>query len=216
MKAVVLLSGGLDSATLLAHLLAAGHDCRALSVDYGQRHRRELDAAASVARHFGAPHEVVALPASLLAGSALTTGGGPVPHGHYADPTMRATVVPARNTVLLALAAAVAVREGCGAVALANHAGDHPVYPDCRPEFVAAFAGVLALCDYEPVGLLAPFAARSKADVVRRGAELAVPFGLTWSCYEGAALHCGKCGTCVERLEAFRVASVDDPTEYAG
>jgi 7-cyano-7-deazaguanine synthase len=211
MKTVVLLSGGLDSSALLA---TCTPDAVALSVDYGQRHRRELDAAAAVAGHFGVPHEVVALPPGLMAGSALT-GGGAVPHGHYADPSMRATVVPARNTVLLALAAAVAVRERCGAVAYAAHAGDHPVYPDCRPEFAEAYRRVLALCDYEPVELLTPFVRLTKAEVVRVGADRGVPFGLTWSCYEGAEWHCGVCGTCVERREAFALSGVPDPTQYA-
>lgn len=215
MNTVVLLSGGLDSAVLLAHLLDAGHACRAVSVAYGQRHAREVDAAAAVAVRYGVPHEVTALPPSLMAGSALT-GGEPVPRGHYADPVMRATVVPNRNMLLLAVAGAVAVREGCGAVAYAAHAGDHPVYPDCRPEFTEAARELLGLCDYRPLDLLTPFVLWDKAGVVRRGAELGVPFGLTWSCYEGAEWHCGRCGACVERREAFSLTGVPDPTRYAG
>lgn len=214
MKTVVLLSGGLDSSVLLAHLLADGHECRAMSVLYGQRHRREVQAAAAVAAHYGVPHELVELPPSLMAGTTLT-GGGAVPHGHYAHESMKATVVPNRNMVLLALAGAVAVRERCDAVGYAAHAGDHFIYPDCRPEFAGAMADALHLCDERPVQLLRPFVRWSKADIAFRGAALSVPMGLTWSCYEGGGRHCGLCGTCVERREAFALAGVTDPTEYA-
>lgn len=213
MKTVVLLSGGLDSTALVGLLLSQGRPVHALSIDYGQRHRRELEAAAAVAAHYGVRHEVVALPPALLAGSALT-GGGDVPHGHYAAESMRATVVPNRNMLFLALAGAVAVREVAGAAAYAAHAGDHAVYPDCRPEFADAMAAALALCDYAPVRLDRPFVRMTKADIVRRGASIGVPFGLTWSCYEGAEWHCRKCGTCVERAEAFALAGVPDPTAY--
>ena len=215
MKTVVLLSGGLDSAVLLARVLDAGVAAVAVSVDYGQRHARELRAAAAVAAHYGVPRDVVALPPALMSGSALT-GSGPVPHGHYADESMRSTVVPARNLVLLSLAAAVAVREGAAAVAYAAHAGDHAVSPDCRPGFVEAARQVLARCDYRPVSLLTPFVGWAKADVVAEGHRLGVPFAETWSCYEGGKWHCGACGTCVERAEAFATARVPDPTRYAG
>lgn len=213
MKTVVLLSGGLDSTVLLAHRLALGDSVHALCVGYGQRHRREVWAATAVAGHYGVGFEVVELPPTLMKGSVLT-GGGPVPHGHYEDASMRSTVVPARNLVLLSLAAAVAFREGVDAVAYAAHAGDHAVYPDCRPAFVEAVRLTLARCDYRPVTLLTPFVGRTKADVVAEGRRLGVPFELTWSCYEGGCLHCGLCGTCVERREAFRVAGVFDPTVY--
>jgi 7-cyano-7-deazaguanine synthase len=214
MKTVVLLSGGLDSTVLLAHLIADGHKCRALSVLYGQRHQREVQAAAAVADHYSVPHEVVELPSSLMAGTTLT-GGGAVPHGHYAHESMKATVVPNRNMVLLALAGAVAVRERCNAVGYAAHAGDHFIYPDCRPEFANAVSDALALCDERPISLFRPFVRWSKADIVAEGAKLGVPIGLTWSCYEGGEKHCGRCGTCVERREASEVAGVTDPTEYA-
>lgn len=214
MKVVCLLSGGLDSSTLLAKLLSEGHRCRCLSVFYGQRHGvMELGASVLIAGHYDVSHEVARLPVELLAGSALT-GGCDVPEGHYADPSMRATVVPARNTVLLAVAAAVVVREGFDAVAYAAHAGDHAVYPDCRPTFVSAMEDVLARCDYKPVRLLTPFVGRDKSGIVRDGAALGVPFELTYSCYKGDERHCGRCGTCVERREAFQRAGVPDPTPY--
>lgn len=215
MKTVVLLSGGLDSTVLLAGLHAAGHDCRTLSVLYGQRHRVEVDRARAVSARYGVLHEVVELPPSLMAGSAIT-GGGDVPHGHYEHESMRRTVVPNRNMLLLSAAGAVAVRDGCGAVAYAAHAGDHHIYPDCRPEFAEAMGRALALCADRPVALLRPFVTWTKADIVREGSRLGVPFPLTWSCYEGGEKHCGLCGTCFERREAFQLAGVLDPTEYAG
>lgn len=212
-RTVVLLSGGIDSTVLLAHLLDIGRHCYTVSVNYGQRHIHELEAAKYVANSFGVPNEVVIIPNSLMAGSSLT-GSGEVPCGHYTDPRMRATVVPARNTVLLAIAAAVAVREGCNGVAYAAHSGDHTIYPDCRPEFVWAFGRVLSLCDYNPLELLVPFVSWSKTRVVERGNQLRAPLRLTWSCYNEGELHCGKCGACIERKEAFSVAEVPDPTDY--
>jgi 7-cyano-7-deazaguanine synthase len=213
-KVVVLLSGGLDSSVLLGSRVGIGDECRAVSVWYGQRHAIEVDAAKHVSDYYRVPHEVIDLPPSLLAGSALT-GGGEVPHGHYADESMRVTVVPNRNMLLLAIAGAVAVREGAGAVAYAAHTGDHAVYPDCRPAFADAMGAALSLCGYHPVDLLRPFVRMTKADIVRSGWVNRVPLGLTYSCYEGGDRHCGRCGTCVERREAFALAGVPDPTVYA-
>lgn len=216
MKVVCLLSGGLDSTTLLAKLLSEGHRIRCLSVLYGQSHAiQELGAAVMVTNRYDVPFEVVRLPETLLAGSALT-GGGDIPEGHYADPTMRVTVVPARNLLLLALATSVVVREGFDAVAYAAHAGDHSVYPDCRPDFISAAEDVMARADYNPIRLLTPFAGRDKSGIVSDGVKLQVPFELTYSCYRGGERHCGRCGTCVERREAFANAGVTDPTEYGG
>lgn len=127
---------------------------------------------------------------------------------------MKLTVVPNRNMILLALAGAWAVSTKSEAIAYAAHAGDHAIYPDCRPEFAEAMQGALLLCDWHPVRIARPFLAMSKADLVKLGAELGVPFALTWSCYKGGDKHCGKCGTCVERREAFELAGVPDPTKY--
>lgn len=217
MHVVALYSGGLDSTTLLYDLRAQGHTLHALGIDYGQRHARELAAAERGAADLGVPYQAVSLRGllPLLAGSSQTDPAIPVPHGHYADPTMRATVVPNRNLLLLSVAAAGAISLGADAVAYAAHAGDHPVYPDCRPAFVEAARAVLALVHYTPVALLAPYLGLTKADLVRRGTDLGVPYADTWSCYEGGALHCGRCGTCVERREAFVLAGRSDPTVYA-
>jgi 7-cyano-7-deazaguanine synthase len=217
---VAIVSGGLDSVTLAYHLAAEGTRLRVLSFDYGQLHSRELDCARQVALDLGLWHRVVDLRSVgvLLAGSALTDPGVPVPDGHYCDESMRVTVVPNRNAVMLSIAVAVAVAGGFGAVAFGAHGGDHAVYPDCRPEFVATFEAAARAGNegYAPDGfrVCAPFLGLSKADIVRLGAGYGVPFAGTWSCYRGGERHCGTCGTCTERREAFALAGVTDPTCY--
>lgn len=217
---IVLLSGGLDSTVLAAHILTTEPGpVEALSVHYGQRHAREISAAAAIAAHYGIAHDVADLEPlrGLLAGSALTGGGVPVPQGHYSAPSMAATVVPNRNMIMLAVAAGVAAARGHRQVAIAVHAGDHPIYPDCRPEFIAAanLAALLGTAGYGDVSITAPFVNMAKADIAALGARLSAPMGLSWSCYEGGDVHCGRCGTCVERAEAFALAGLADPTRYA-
>lgn len=215
MKVVTTVSGGLDSVTL-AHVLASGgHQLVCLSFDYGQRHVKEIEFARACAARLGADHHVVDLRSvgALLTGSALTDDAVAVPEGHYTDDTMRSTVVPNRNAIMLSVAVGVAVARNADAVAAAMHGGDHPIYPDCRPEFLMA-AGKATTLGYN-VFLIFPFADVTKTDIVTTGARLDAPMRLTWSCYNGGAIHCGRCGTCVERYEAFRDAGVPDPTEYA-
>jgi 7-cyano-7-deazaguanine synthase len=221
MRVVTTLSGGLDSVTL-AHVLAdEGHELVALSYDYGQRHAKEIDFAARCATRLGADHHVVDLRpvGALLTGSALTDASVDVPEGHYTDASMAATVVANRNAILLSVAVGVAVAREAQAVAAAVHAGDHTVYPDCRPEFIAAIEHEAKVANEGFVDpgfrVLAPFLHLGKDEIVRRGAAVGVPFADTWSCYVGGAEHCGRCGTCVERIEAFERAGVDDPTTYA-
>ncbi|PKQ12175.1 MAG: 7-cyano-7-deazaguanine synthase QueC [Alphaproteobacteria bacterium HGW-Alphaproteobacteria-1] len=217
MRTLVICSGGLDSVTL-AHKTAAERELGGLlSFDYGQRHVKELDSAAACARRLGVPHRVVDLRSvgAALSGSALTDDVA-VPDGHYAEETMRITVVPNRNAIMLAVAFGMAAAQKAGAVAAAVHGGDHFIYPDCRPGFVTAFQAMqdAALEGYAEVRLWAPYVNGSKADIVADGARLGVPFAETWSCYKGGLRHCGRCGTCVERREAFHLARVEDPTEY--
>jgi 7-cyano-7-deazaguanine synthase len=215
---IILLSGGMDSAVLTAQLLADGHPVDAVSVHYGQRHARELHAARDIARHYRIAHDVVDLGVlrDHLTGSALTGGPG-VPEGHYSAPSMAATVVPNRNMILLSVAAGIAAARGHHQVATAVHAGDHPIYPDCRPAFIAAasLTAQLATAGYGDVEIIAPFARQAKADIALAGVRLGVPLHLTWSCYQGGDQHCGRCGTCVERAESFHLAGVPDPTAYA-
>lgn len=216
MKTILIYSGGLDSTVLLFHLRDEGHGVKALGIDYGQRHRRELDHAQGIASDIGVPFRVADLSplGPFLAGSSQTSDLE-VPEGHYADESMKLTVVPNRNMLMLSVAIAWAVSTKADAVAYAAHAGDHAIYPDCRPEFAKAMDEAARLCDWSPVELFRPFIGMTKADIVRRGAELAVPFEKTWSCYKGLDAHCGKCGTCVERREAFKVSGVKDATQYA-
>jgi 7-cyano-7-deazaguanine synthase len=217
MKTVVVLSGGMDSATLLYSRLAEDERLAALSVNYGQRHVKELVAARNLCNKLGIVHRVadLTLVRDLVAGSALTSSSDlAVPEGHYADESMKLTVVPNRNMILLSLAVGWAVSMEFDAVAFGVHAGDHAIYPDCRKEFADAMSEAARLCDWREIKLLYPFVSMTKADIALLGSRLGVPFDLTWSCYNGRRLHCGKCGTCVERHEAFALAGVADPTRY--
>ncbi|MFM9167536.1 MAG: 7-cyano-7-deazaguanine synthase QueC [Verrucomicrobiota bacterium] len=215
-RTALIYSGGVDSTVLLAHLLAEGREVHCLSVDYGQRHRRELEAARAICAHYGVDHRLADLRAlAPLFGSNALTGGVKVPEGHYEEESMKATVVPNRNMLLISVATAWAVSLKAESVAYGAHGGDHAIYPDCRPEFAEALDRAVRLADWHEVRLERPFVKMDKAAIVRRGAELDVPFSLTWSCYVGGERHCGKCGTCVERKEAFRLAGVTDPTDYA-
>lgn len=216
MKALVLFSGGLDSTVLAAQLLADGIETRLLSIDYGQRHAKELQQAEKIADALGLPHRILRLPdlGPLLGGSSLTDDQVELPEGHYAEESMKATVVPNRNMILLALAGGHALSIGFDTIAYAAHAGDHTIYPDCRPEFADAMEKALGLADWQNLNLHRPFVNFSKEELVRKGNELGAPLELTWSCYAGREKHCGKCGTCVERKEAFALAKVEDPTEY--
>lgn len=217
MKVIVVCSGGLDSVSLAHRIAAEHHLILLLSFDYGQRHVRELDCAAACARRLGVPHEIIDIRAigGQLTGYALTDDIA-VPDGHYAEETMRATVVPNRNAIMLTIAFGLAAARGADVVAIAVHVGDHFIYPDCRPDFINAFQTMQnqALDGYAAVTLMAPYVHRTKADIVVDGAMHGTPFAQTWSCYKGGERHCGRCGTCVERREAFHLAGIADPTDY--
>ncbi|PVA10457.1 7-cyano-7-deazaguanine synthase QueC [Pelagivirga sediminicola] len=218
MKVIVICSGGMDSVSLAYRYAAAGDLHALLSFDYGQRHAKELEFAALCARRLGVAHHVIDISGVgvALSGSALTDDID-VPDGHYAEDTMKLTVVPNRNAIMLAIAFGMAAAQKVDAVATAVHGGDHFIYPDCRPEFIDAFQAMedRALDGYADVRLLTPYVTGSKADIAVDGARHGTPFAETWSCYKGGDLHCGRCGTCVERREAFHLAGVDDPTVYA-
>jgi 7-cyano-7-deazaguanine synthase len=218
MKTLVVCSGGLDSVSL-AHVVAADLTLtRLVSFDYGQRHVREIECAVAAADRLGVPHHLIDLRSvgAVLSGSALTDNID-VPDGHYAEETMKVTIVPNRNAIMLSVAFGLAAAQGDEAVATAVHGGDHFIYPDCRPTFTDAFQTMqtAALDGYANVTLYTPFVHRSKADIVTEGARVGTPFAETWSCYKGGAVQCGRCGTCVERREAFHLAGVPDPTDYA-
>ena len=226
MQTIVLLSGGLDSATVLAMCRAAGKECHALSFRYGQRHAVELEAASRIARHLGAvSHRICAIDVQCLAGSSLT-GRGDVPKGRSEDVIgsgIPSTYVPARNTLFVAHALGLAETIGAQEIALGINALDYSGYPDCRPEWLSAIQEVARLgtkvgVSGESIRLIAPLVAMSKADIIRAGGELGLDFGMTLSCYdpspEGEA--CGGCDSCTLRRTGFAQAGVPDPTRYRG
>jgi 7-cyano-7-deazaguanine synthase len=221
-KAVAIVSGGMDSAVLAYWAKNEGFDLSLLSFDYGQRHKRELIFASLLAMRLHVPHSVVDLSSitKLLSpsGSSLVSSK-PVPEGHYSAESMAQTVVPNRNAIMLSIAYGHAVAIGAKNVFFGAHWGDAAQYPDCRADFVedlnrALYKGNQGFADVE-LELEAPFVKWSKTDIAKEGKKLGVPFELTWSCYKGDELHCGRCGTCVERLEALHAADVEDKTEYA-
>ena len=216
MKALVLFSGGLDSTVLSSQMKQEATETRLLSIDYGQRHAKELDHSQKVADHLGLVHEILKLPqlGTILGGSSLTDKNLILPEGHYAEESMKSTVVPNRNMILLALAGGHALSIGFDTIAYAAHAGDHTIYPDCRPEFADAMNKALGLADWNNLNLHRPYVEMTKSDLVSLGEELNAPLHLTWSCYAGGEIHCGKCGTCVERKEAFALANIPDTTKY--
>jgi 7-cyano-7-deazaguanine synthase len=216
MKVCVLLSGGMDSVTALHESLRAHRVAACLSFDYGSKHNaREIPFAGLHAGRHGIPHDVVRLDfMDRLFKSDLLCSGGDIPEGHYAEESMKKTVVPFRNGIMLAIAAGHAESNGAEAVVIAAHSGDHAIYPDCREPFMRAMDEAMALGTYAAVRLLRPFIGMDKAAIVRRGAALGIDYAETWSCYKGGEVHCGACGTCVERREAFLLAGVPDPTVY--
>lgn len=216
MNVVVLCSGGMDSVAAL-YWAARTHRVSAVaSFDYGAKHNhRELPFAAEHAAKLGVRHEVIGLEfVNRLFASDLLKSGGEIPEGHYEAENMKQTVVPFRNAILLSIAGGFAESAGATGVVIAAHGGDHAIYPDCREEFMRAMGEAMRLGTYANVELLRPFIAMNKAQIAAEGARLGVDFARTWSCYKGGAVHCGKCGTCVERREAFRDARLVDPTVY--
>ncbi|GLV54475.1 7-cyano-7-deazaguanine synthase [Dictyobacter sp. S3.2.2.5] len=230
-RAVLIVSGGMDSCVLAHYYAAAGFHLHLISFDYGQKHVKELDYAERYIADLSARysqleivHDTIDLPIAQLltnSDSALINPERQMPHGHYTDDSMKATVVPYRNPNMLLQAATVAWNEHASVVAYAAHQGDYSQYPDCREEFVDAFNNLLAVAmEGQTINVESPFMRFTKAQIARLGANLNVPFEHTWSCYEGGSSglddrHCGICGTCVERYEAFKEAGVPDPTVYA-
>jgi len=218
LKTIVICSGGLDSVTLAYKAAAERQLAGLVSFDYGQRHKKELAFAAACAKNLGVAHSVIDISpvGAALTGSALTDKVD-VPDGHYAEDSMKITVVTNRNAIMLTIAYGITSSQNADCVAAAFHGGDHFIYPDCRPAFVESFEKMQkhAMEGFLDISLYTPFLRMTKADIVAEGARLSVPFVQTWSCYKGSDTHCGRCGTCVERREAFHLAGVNDPTIYA-
>ena len=211
---IIVLSGGLDSTTMLYEY--KDRIRMAVSFHYGSNHNdKELACAKLHCERLGIPHLII--PLSFMADyfeSSLLQGAAAIPEGHYDDANMKSTVVPFRNGIMLAVAAGLAETHHLKYVMLANHSGDHAIYPDCRPAFVDAMSAAIKAGTYDGVRIFAPYTNITKADIARHGKDLGINYAETWSCYKGGEHHCGKCGTCTERIEALREAGIDDPTIY--
>ena len=211
---LIIVSGGMDSITLL-------HERKdtialAVSFDYGSNHNaREIPFARLHCQRLGIRHVVIPLAfMQQYFKSSLLEGADAIPDGHYADSNMKSTVVPFRNGIMLSIAVGIAESNSLKRVLIANHGGDHTIYPDCRPEFITAIDAAAKAGTYVDVAIEAPYTNISKTDIARRGKSLAIDYSETWSCYKGGQVHCGTCGTCVERKEALREAGIADPTVY--
>ena len=215
-KTVAVVSGGMDSVTMLHKLHAEGHELQAISFNYGQRHSKELDLAKENADILGIPHTLVDMKflGQLACNSALT-GDINVPEGHYADENMKLTVVPNRNMIMASLAIAKAVNDNFNGIAMGIHSGDHAIYPDCRPEFASALRTISLVANYQPIELYSPYLYSDKTGIIKDGLEVGVDYAKTWTCYKGDKIACGVCGSCQERLEAFKNNNMKDPLEYA-
>lgn len=211
-KTVIVLSGGMDSTTLLYKLIDEGKQVVAISFDYGQRHKKELEMAKETCDKLKIPHRIIDLSClkELISNSALTSDVA-VPEGHYADENMKLTVVPNRNMIMASIAIGWAVNSDYDEVALGVHAGDHAIYPDCRPEFIDALRRIADISNFKSIKIYTPFLYLSKGDIAKVGKVLKVDYSLTLTCYNGESIPCGKCGSCVERKEAFEFAGLEDP-----
>ena len=211
---VIILSGGMDSVTLLHY--RKERIALAVSFDYGSNHNvREIECARRQCENLGIEHLVIPLDfMGIYFRSSLLEGADSIPEGHYADENMKSTVVPFRNGIMLSVACGLAESRGLRHVMMANHGGDHAIYPDCRLEFVTSMSDAMRNGTYEGVDILAEFTNITKSDIARLGKKLGVDYSMTYSCYKGGAKHCGRGGTCIERKEAMREAGIDDPTVY--
>ncbi len=213
-NSVIIVSGGMDSITLLydhKDEIALG-----ISFDYGSNHNaREIPFAKMHCERLGIKHITINLDfMHQYFKSSLLDGAEAIPEGHYADDNMKSTVVPFRNGIMLSIAIGIAESNNLDQVFIANHGGDHTIYPDCRPEFINAIDAAATAGTYNNVKVVAPYTKITKSDIARIGKKLGIDYIETWSCYKGGEVHCGKCGTCVERKEALAEAGIEDKTIY--
>ena len=215
-KIVVVFSGGMDSFTLLHRAIQGGLDVYAISFDYGQKHRRELECSKKVTEQYNIPHKITNITAlsQLFQSSSLVSPDIEVPEGHYEAENMKSTIVPNRNMIFLSIAIGYAVDIGAEEVWYGAHSGDHAIYPDCRPEFVDKMNDVAIIANFSPVTIFAPYLYKDKSDILKDGIEMGLDYSDTWTCYKGKEKACGKCGSCAERIEAFEKLGLKDPIEY--
>ncbi len=215
-KVVVLCCGGMDSVAALYDAAQIHEVTAAISFHYGAKHNdREIPFAKWHADRLSIPH--ITVPLAFIGEqfeSDLLQKGGEIPKGHYEEETMKKTVVPFRNGIMLSIAGGFAESKGAHGLVIAAHSGDHAIYPDCREDFLSAMADAIRLGTYARVEVMRPFVTMTKTEIARRGHDLGVDFSQTWSCYVGGEVQCGECGTCVERREAFLLAGIVDPTAY--
>lgn len=215
-KSLVLLSGGMDSVTVLYLANKVHGVAEALSFNYGSKHNQnEIPYAAYHCKKLKIHHTIINLDfIDQLFNSHLLKSGGEIPEGHYEEENMKRTVVPFRNGIMLAIAAGYAESIDISNIVIAAHGGDHAIYPDCREEYMQSMSEAIRLGTYLNVRILRPFISMTKSQIALKGIELGIDYSKTWSCYKGGNIHCGKCGTCVERREAFILAGIEDPTIY--
>ena len=214
-KAVVIYSGGMDSFTLLNKVVKEGNDVYALTFNYGQKQIKEVLVAQAVCKQLNVPHKLLDIsPINQLMQSSSLIGNEEVPEGHYESESMKSTVVPNRNMILLSLAIGYAVDIKAAKVYYGAHSGDHAIYPDCRPEFVHKMNEVAGIANYEHVSIETPYLNYSKGEILTDGLNMGLTYENTWTCYNGREKACGKCGACVERLEAFAENNTTDPLQY--
>ena len=215
-KVIVLLSGGIDSVTALYYARREYSVVSAVSFDYGSKHNhREIPFAEYHCHNLKIDHKIVEIDfINQYFESHLLQSGDDIPEGKYDEENLKKTVVPFRNGIMLAIAAGLAESHGFRGLVIAAHTGDHAIYPDCREDFMISMGEAIKKGTMAGIDLIRPFISMSKADIIRRGGELEIDFSRTWSCYVGGTTHCGRCGTCLERREAFVAAKMVDPTEY--
>ena len=208
---LVVYSGGLDSYTLLNKALNKFERVEAITFDYGQKHSKEITFASNVCLEKAIAHEVVNLDLEkILSGSALV-GTSEIPEGNYDKEKMKQTVVPNRNMIMISVAASLAIKNKCEYLWYAAHAGDHEIYPDCRPEFISKLGEVLKICDYHEIIFEAPFKGMTKGEIIKEGLNMDLDYSKAWTCYEGKENPCGKCSACIERQNAFKINNIEDP-----